>query len=212
MPTMLPPLHAQLVLSDGEGRDWQSRVEAIDPYALTVARPFDLPLDGGPTTGSPLELTWGSDGGSFSLPVELAETVRDGHVALWVVTPKGEATRSQRRAHFRLDLDGDVALTVQDEAFDGHLVDVSEAGLRVRLTPQDARAFRPGSPVTAAFEIRQERFGVAGRVLRSWPSARANGDDATDVVLVLELPEPQARDLRRAMMAEQVQRRRLARD
>lgn len=216
MPTTLPPPHAQLVLRDAEGRTWQSRVESIDPYAVTVARPFDLPLEAGPAVGAAIEVTWTSDGGAFSLPTRLAETLREGVVAMWVVTPQGEATRAQRRAHFRLPLDGEVALAVADAAVGGvlagHLVDVSEAALHFRVAPADAAAFPDGAEVAAVFEVRQERFEVGGTVLRSWASHRANGDSATDVVLVLDLGEPEARDLRRALMAEQVQRRRLARD
>ena len=216
MPTTLPPLHSQLVLRDVEGRTWRSRVEAIDAYALTVARPFDLPLEDSPSTGAILEVTWTSDGGAYSVPCALVETVREGLVALWIVSPQGETTRAQRRAHFRLPIDGEVAVTVADPTADGalttHLVDVSEAGLRFRTTPGDAAPFTPGASLAADFEIRQERFQVEGRVLRTFPSERANGDPAIDVVVVLELTEPAARDLRRALLAEQVQRRRLSRD
>jgi c-di-GMP-binding flagellar brake protein YcgR len=217
MPTTLPPLHSQLVLRDGEGRTWRSRVEAIDPYALTVARPFDLPLEDSPATGATLEVTWTSDGGAYSLPCGLVETVREGLVALWIVSPQGETTRAQRRAHFRLPLDSEVAVTLADEQVVGkvltdHLVDLSEAGLRFRTSPTDATPYTPGAAVAAVFEIRQERFEVEGSVLRSFASQRANGDPAIDVVVVLDLSEPQARDLRRSLLAEQVQRRRLARD
>jgi c-di-GMP-binding flagellar brake protein YcgR len=220
MPT-LPPLHSQLVLRDQEGRTWHSRVEAVDPYALTVARPFGLPLEDSPATGTRLEVTWTSDGGAYSLPGELVETVREGLVALWIVTPQGETTRAQRRAHFRLALDSEIAVTVADDSLGGpavgavvtgHLVDVSEAGMRFRTSPTDAAPFTDGTAIAAVFEIRQDRFEVEGQVLRSFGSLRANGEPATDVVVVLDLGEPAARDLRRALMAEQVQRRRLARD
>lgn len=212
MPTTLPPLHAQLVLRDVQGRTWRSRLEAIDPYALTLARPFDLPLEDGPATGATLEVSWACDGGAYTLPAELVETVRDGLVALWVVRPQGETTRAQRRAHFRLPLDGDVTLTVEERTVEGHLVDASEAAVHVRVARADADPFTGGVSVVSGFEIRQESFDVEGVVLRSWPSHRANGDPATDVVVVLDLTESQARDLRRALMAEQVQRRRLSVD
>jgi c-di-GMP-binding flagellar brake protein YcgR len=214
---MLPPLHSQLVLRDGEGRTWRSRVEAIDAYALTLARPFDLPLEDSPAVGATLEVTWTSDGGAYSLPCGLVESVRDGLVALWIVRPQGETTRAQRRAHFRLPLDSEVAVTVADQPAVGkvltaHLVDVSEAGLRFRTSPADAAPFTAGTEVAAVFEIRQDRFEVEGSVLRTFASHRANGDAATDVIVVLDLSEPQARELRRSLLAEQVQRRRLARD
>jgi len=215
MPTTLPPLHSHLVLRDAESRTWRSRVEAIDPTTLTVARPFDLPIEGGPASGTALELLWTSDGGAYSVAVQLVDTVRDGLVALWVVEPMGETTRAQRRAHFRLMLDGEVAVAPAErpasEVVAAHLVDVSEAALRFRVTPAEAEAFRDWTPVVTVFEIRQDRFEFEGRVLRSWPSSRANGDDACDVVVVLDLSESQARDLRRALMAEQVQQRRLSR-
>ena len=215
MPTTLPSLHSHLVLRDAESRTWPSRVEAIDPSTLTIARPFDLPLDGGPASGTALDLTWTSDGGAYSVPVRLVDTVRDGLVALWVVEPQGETTRAQRRAHFRLMLDGEVAVALAagpaSEVVAGHLVDVSEGALRFRATPAEGERFPVATAVATVFEIRQDRFELEGRVLRSWPSTRANGDDACDVVVVLDLSEPQARDLRRALLAEQVQQRRLSR-
>lgn len=212
----LPPLHAQLVLHDLEGRVWQSRAEAVDAVSLTLARPFDLPLEDSPAVGARLEVSWTSEGGAYSLPVQLTETMRDGRVALWTVTPRGETTRAQRRAHFRLTLDGEVALALADaplgEVLSGHLVDLSEAGMRVRVAPDAAEPYVAGTEIVAVFEIRQDRFEVEGHVLRSLPSQRSNGTPATDVVVVLDLSEPQARDLRRALLAEQVQRRRLSRD
>ena len=215
MPTTLPSLHSHLVLRDAESRTWPSRVEAIDPSTLTIARPFDLPLDGGPASGTALDLTWTSDGGAYSVPVRLVDTVRDGLVALWVVEPQGETTRAQRRAHFRLMLDGEVAVALAagpaSEVVAGHLVDVSEGALRFRATPAEGERFPVATAVATVFEIRQDRFELEGRVLRSWPSTRTNGDDACDVVVVLDLSEPQARDLRRALLAEQVQQRRLSR-
>lgn len=214
MPTTLPSLHTHLVLRDTEDRTYPSRVEAVDPATLTVARPFDLPIEGGPAAGATLELTWTSEGGAYSVPVQLLETVRDGLVALWVVAPQGETSRAQRRAHFRLTLDGEVTVTPADApagAVTGHLVDVSEAALRFRVTPTEAERFADGSGVLTVFDIRQDRFELEGSVLRSWPSTRANGDDATDVVVELVLSESQARELRRALLAEQVQQRRLSR-
>jgi c-di-GMP-binding flagellar brake protein YcgR len=215
MPTSLPSLHTHLVLRDADSRTYPSRVEAVDATTLTVARPFDLPIEGGPDTGATLELTWTSEGGAYSVPVQLLQTIRDGLVALWVVAPHGETTRAQRRAHFRLTIDGEVAVALADgpatEVVAGHLVDLSEAALRFRVTPAEAERFVERAQVHAVFEIRQDRFELEGSVLRSWPSVRANGADSVDVVVVLDLSEPQARELRRVLLAEQVQQRRLSR-
>jgi hypothetical protein len=215
MPTTLPAPHSPLVLRDLEGHVWQSRLEALEDDTLTVARPFDLPLEDSPAPGARLEVSWTADDAAYSMPAGLVETIREGRVGLWVVSRQGETTRAQRRAHFRLALDGSVALALADgslgEVRGGHLVDVSEAGLRVRVTPAEAEPYVPGAEVAAVFEVRQERFEVQGSVLRTTPSQRSNGDPATDVVVVLELSEPQARDLRRVLMSEQVQRRRLSR-
>jgi len=211
MATTLPPLHASLVLSDADGRSWHSRLEALDPHAFTVGRPFDVPLEGGPEAGAAIQMTWASEGGSYSLPTELTETVREGIVALWVLTPQGEATRVQRRAHFRLPLDGVGTLTVAGGTITGQLVDVSEGAVRFRLEPDDAEHFAEGASVSTSFSIGSESFEHWASVLRSWPSTRPNGVPAVDVVLILGLAEPQARELRRALIAEQMQRRRLGR-
>jgi c-di-GMP-binding flagellar brake protein YcgR len=216
MPTTLPPPAARLTLRDTEGNVWTSKVESIDADTLAVARPFDLPLEDGPRRGDSIELTWTADGGAFSLPARLIGTVRDGLVVLWTVAPEGETFRSQRRAHFRVPVDGDITVTLVDEpaatAPRAHLVDVSEAALRFRVTPADAEPFHPRTKVGTRFELRQESFEVDGVVLRSWPSQRANGEQATDVVVELDLTQAQARDLRRVLLAEQVQRRRVSRD
>lgn len=209
--TTLPELHAHLDLRYGDDLVWRSRVEAIDAYALTIARPFDLPLEDGPAVGGILEMTWAADGGSFTVPVELLEVARDGLVALWIVAPRGEVTRSQRRAHFRLGHDAPVSVRLEDSEIACHLVDVSEAAVRVRVGLDEAELFPDGTPLTAVFEIRQDRFDLGGTVLRTWPSERHNGDPAADIVVLLDLSEAQARDLRRALLAEQVHRRRLER-
>lgn len=213
MPTTLPSLHSALVLSDVEGRTWTSRLEAVGPSSLTVARPFDVPLEGGPEAGSAIAVSWTTDGGAYTVPTELTESVRDGIVALWVLAPLDEATRSQRRAHFRVPVDGTGTLTVAGAGvITGSMVDVSEAAVRFRLAPEDAELLHDGTSVSTAFSVRAEPFELWATVLRSWPSTRANGDPAVDVVLVLALAEPQARELRRALMAEQVHQRRLSRD
>ena len=210
MPTMLlPARHASLVLRDAEGRIWQSRLEAVDPHALTVARPFDVPLEDGPGTGSAIEVSWTSEGGSYALPTELVESVREGIVGLWVLTPQGEAVRSQRRAHFRLPVDSAGTLTFTGGAVAAHLVDASEGAVRFRLTPEEAEPFVDGLSVSTTFAVGSAQFEAWATVLRSWASERANGDPAVDVVLILALGEPQARELRRALMAEQLQRRRV---
>jgi hypothetical protein len=209
---MLPPLHAALVLRDVQGRTWQSRLEAVDPYALTVARPFDLPLEDGPTTGSALDVTWTSQTGAYTLPSELSETVREGIVALWVLKPQGEATRAQRRAHFRLPIDGSGTITVAGGTITGSLVDVSEAAVRYRLSPEHAEQLTEGTTVSTVFGVRADVFELWATVLRAWPSTRANGEQAVDVVLVLSLGEPQARELRRSLLNEQVRRRRLSQE
>jgi c-di-GMP-binding flagellar brake protein YcgR len=134
-----------------------------------------------------------------------------------VVTPNGDTTRAQRRAHFRLILDGEVLFALVEsedghEPFTAHLVDVSEAGMRVRVSPAEAEPFLVGAEVTGSFSIRQDRFDLKGTVLRTLPSERSNHDAAVDVIVLLELTPTQERDLRRALLAEQVQRRRLSRD
>ncbi|SFD03184.1 PilZ domain-containing protein [Nocardioides terrae] len=212
MPTALPPLHASLVLRDAEGRSWQSRLEALDQHAFTVGRPFDVPLEDAPEVGAAIEMTWTTEGGSYTLPTELTETPREGIVALWVLTPQGEATRAQRRAHFRLPMDGTGTITVAGGTITGTLADVSEGAVRFRLTPDEAEPFVEGASVSTTFSIGSESFEHWASVLRSWPSSRPNGDPAVDVVLILGLAEPQARELRRALIAEQVQRRRRGQD
>jgi c-di-GMP-binding flagellar brake protein YcgR len=213
VPPGLPSPQARLVLRHDDAA-WPSRLEGVDAGALTVARPFDLPIDGGPVAGADVEVTWTTDGGAYTLPSRLVETVRDGIVALWVLAPTGTVTRAQRRAHFRLALDAEARVSGADspDPVTAHLVDVSEAGVRLRLEPEHAQRFPEGAALTAAFGIREERFEVAGTVLRGRPSRRTTGGPATDLVVCLDLPEAQARDLRRALMAEQVRRRRLARD
>ena len=209
MTTTLPPLHARLALR-ADGLEWQSRVEAVEDGTLTLARPFDVPIDGGPAQGATLDLAWAEEGAAFHLPVRLVRTVRDGLVALWVVVPQGAPTRDQRRAHFRLTLDTEARLDAGEQTLTAHLVDASEAALRLRVDP--AVRLTAGAEVTASFEVRGEPFEASGTVLRSWPSVRADGEAASDVVVTLDVDERQAQELRRVLMAEQVRLRRLARD
>lgn len=209
MSTVLPVADTTVRIRDAAGRLWESRVETSGPDGVTVGRPLDLPSEGAPALGDTIEISWHTDGASYQLPTELVGTGRDGRVALWVLAPRGEALRLQRRAHFRVSYAAQVVLGVPQKLVIGHLVDVSEAAVRCRISPEDVPVVEDGTSLTVTFSIRETRFELAGTVLRNWSTERPSGESALDVVVMLDVTEAQAMALRRALLAEQVRQRRV---
>lgn len=211
MPT-LPELHRLVTVSDIDGRDFASRIEDIGPGLLALARPLTLPFEHEFEIGRLLFVSWPDPDGLTTATGKLVGTRQRGRLGLWVIQQVGGLRRSQRRRFVRVPALGPIELLATDEPglpfphLAGHLLDVSEAGLRCALREVDARQLAPSMELTVSFSLDSKRFTVPAAVHRSEPARR--DDDSVELVLTFDIAEAEAADLRRRVFAEQLRQRR----
>ena len=225
----------------GESHAWlgpqgrASRIEDVTDDGIAIAAPRGPGDVEPPREGDEFELCWPAARGLNALPVRLVDRGRDG-VALWWVEPLGEVRLSQRRAFVRAQAVGrsPVRVTLQwsapvEGSAEGVLVDLSEGGLRVRLTgwpggldvpvqitlavPEGAveAADGPSAGGAPADEdvVEHELRGTALRGRE--PSDAVTAVGVVDVSVQFEQPVPRADELRRLVFAWQRAERRAGR-
>ena len=203
----------QPVLLRGHEGEYASRVEGIDNGALTLARPFGLPLDTTLDDGRPFDVEWTSAAGQHALPVRVTERSIDGKIRVWHAVPTGPARLANRRAHVRVAVAVPVAIEIDGERVTASLLDVSEAAVRclIRepLPPQapDSEAADGGRPVRVMFTLGGQEFALKGTVFRSTPA-----QGGAEVIIILPDDERTATAVRRAVFAEQIRARQLTRE
>jgi hypothetical protein len=94
--------------------------------------------------GEDLQLVWKGPEGLRARPVQLLEVVL-GDEPTWRLKPVGPAARGQRRNAVRAPLSLPVETSLGQSQVIGETVDVSEAGLRVLLTPATGSRTRQGA-------------------------------------------------------------------
>jgi len=201
----------QPVLLSGEEGEYASRVENVNGSALTLARPFGLPLETELDDGLPFEVRWTAPAGLYALPVRVTERAIDGKIRIWHAEPVGTAQLSNRRSHVRVSVSLPVTIEYAEETIEAVLLDVSEAALRCQVSeplppqPGDA-ATSDEPPVSVRFSLAGDDFDLDGTVFRSTPTRSV-------VELVITLPDDNrtAKSLRRAVFAEQIRVRQLSR-
>jgi len=210
----LPDLN-QPVLLRGDEREYASRVEGVEDGCLTLARPFGLPLETSLDEGRPFDVEWTSAAGMHALPVRVTERSIDGKVRIWHAEPTGPARRLNRRAHVRVAVAIPVALDVDGQRISGSLLDVSEAAVRCLIRdplPEPAAEEKATLKAPSARQVRVmftlggQDFALRGAIFRSTPS-----QEATELIIILPEDERTATAVRRAVFAEQIRARQLAR-
>jgi len=205
----------QPVLLFGEGGDFASRVEDVNETALTLARPFGLPLETELDDGLPFEVRWTAPEGLYALPVRVTERAIDGKIRIWHAEPVGTARLINRRSHVRVPVALAMTIEYGEETIEGALLDVSEAALRCQVSEALPAGPAEGEPhggdgredaVTVRFGLAGDDFELAGTLFRSTPTR-------SGVELVITLPDDDrtATMLRRAVFAEQIRLRQLSR-
>ncbi|MCA1984784.1 MAG: PilZ domain-containing protein [Nocardioides sp.] len=208
----IPDVNQPVLLRGHEG-EYASRVEGLDDSALTLARPFGLPLDTTLDEGRPFDVEWTSAAGMHALPVRVTERSVDGKVRIWHAVPTGPARLLNRRAHVRVAVAIPVTIELEDEQVTASLLDVSEAAVRclVRepLPPQspDSLVGDGGRPVRVRFTLAGQEFALKGSILRSTPS-----QGGSELIVILPEDERTATAVRRAVFAEQIRARQLSRE
>jgi hypothetical protein len=105
------------------------------------AAPGD-PWPDAPSPSTPAELFWLVDGRLRVAPAQVTAVARVGGVPHWSVRLLGPAADGQRRQAVRAPVTWPVALTTDGGRLVGETLDVSESGLRARLTGEEG-AGRP---------------------------------------------------------------------
>lgn len=202
----------QPVLLRGDDEEYASRVEGADAGALTLARPFGLPLETGLEDGREFDVEWTTASGVHALPVRVTERAVDGKIRIWHAQPTGPARLANRRAHVRVSVALPVTVEVDGQEIDASLADVSEAAVRCVVrdplpAPQtDARGNKVEPQVRVMFGLSGQDFVLRGTILRSSPAAAG-----TELIVVLPDDERTATSVRRAVFAEQIRVRQLTR-
>jgi hypothetical protein len=203
----LSPEVNQPVLLRGEDGEFASRVEDITEAALTLARPFGLPLDTDLDAGRPFEVQWTSASGLYAMPVRVTERAVDGKVRIWHAEPVGRAHLTNRRAHVRVNVALPLAIEYADETFEASLLDVSEAALRCQIPePLPEREDPDDTCLRVTFALGGEEFDLEGELYRSTPTRGVH-----ELVITLPTDERTRSALRRAVFAEQIRARQLSR-
>ena len=203
----------QPVLLRGQEGEYASRVEGLADGALTLARPFGLPLETSLDEGRPFDVQWTSTAGMHALPVRVTERSIDGKIRVWHAVPTGPARLSNRRAHVRVAVAIAGTLEVDGEQLTASLIDVSEAAVRclIRdpLPPQgpDALVDDGGRPVRIRFALGGQDFALESRIFRHKAS-----QGGTELIVTLPEDERTATAVRRAVFAEQIRVRQLTRE
>ncbi len=228
-----PPVGALLrVLGNGShpwlGPDGRaSRVEDVDGAMIAIAAPRGTGDVEPPAVGEELRLRWAGPRGLLTLDVRLVDLGRDG-VPLWWCEPAGGLQVHQRREFVRAPVPGgwrvSVAITPVGSSaspVQGHLLDVSEGGLRVRVPAWPGAG---GTPVLVHLvlppQAEEDMDGgrAAGAVAAHELSGTALRDTGVgdprlpagpvEVSVGLEQPVPCADDLRSLVFAWQRAERR----
>lgn len=196
-----PDVNQPVLLRAPDGSEYPSRVEGLDDGVLTLARPFELPLDTDLDDGSPFDLMWTTATGLFERPARVTERAVDGRIRVWHAEPVGPVRRTNRREHVRVPVAVPMTIRYADAALPASLADLSEAALRCHLERRLVTGDLP-EQVQVGFTVAEASFDLPGTVYRSTPKG-----DAVELVITLPTDGATATALRRAVFTEQVRAR-----
>ncbi len=227
-----PPVGGLVRVVADEGHPWSgpdgaaSRVEDATATSIAIAAPRGRGDLEPPEVGEEFELRWTAARGLQVLPVRLVERGRDG-VALWWCEPLGAVRLHQRRAFVRTSTVGAQPVRVllrwsepAEGGTEGVLVDLSEGGLRARLSawpggedvPVEITLVVPGGADDGPAgrpDVEHQLRGTALR--RRQPDGAGEAAGATDLSVRFEQPVPRADELRALVFAWQRAERRAGR-
>lgn len=209
----LPVIHRLVTVCDVDGRRFASRIEDLADGVMVLARPLTLPLEHEFEVGRLLFISWPDPDGLTEATGKLIGARKRGSVGLWVVQQVGPLSRTQRRRYVRVPALGTIEIVATGEPgapfphLAGHLIDVSEAAIRCALRADDARQLAPSMELTVGFDLGDKRFTLAATVLRAEPT---RDEDEIELVLIFDIDDNDASELRRLIFAEQLRQRRLS--
>jgi len=184
---------------------WRSpvatRVEELDD-TVVVADPTLAHGDHDPSLGSTVRVSWQGDRGPTEMPAVLvAKELRT--VPVWRLEPDGPIVVTQRRHHVRVAALLPVALHPTSGAPDGHLVDLSEGGMKLVCPAPSPVAV--GDRFGVSFDVDGTPVDVQVAVVRLEP----HDDHVCACCRFIDTAPQQADIIRRFVFDRQVRERRL---
>lgn len=180
-----------------------TRVEELDD-SVVVADPLSGEDDHDPSLGTSVRISWQSDRGPSEMPAILAgKELRT--VPLWRLQPDGPPVISQRRLHVRVGALLPVVLHSVQETLVGHLVDLSEGGLRAVCRTRASVSI--GERLTIRFDVDGQQVVVHGSAVE----VDSHVDRTCVRCRFVDLLPHQADVIRRFLFDRQVRERRMRR-
>jgi len=180
---------------------------------LVVAQPIFRGNLETPPTGTGFVVRWLTDRGLHEVPVSFVLRERIGIAVMgWRLAVSGPVTRTNRRAHVRVDITCPVELAWLPEPADGdqpgvtavrgRTVNVSEGGL---LALVDGPRPPVGTTAVARLRLDGELFVLPGTVLRHQDLARPGVDvhDARAIAMRFDRPAEHGDSIRRHLFRHQ---------
>lgn len=207
-----PQVHCLVTLTDQLGRQYRSRIEDVGDGLLVLARPLDLPVEHEFGVGAPVLVSWSDPAGIVEADTELLDSQLPGRLGCWLVRELGPYRIQQRRQFVRVPVPGLARISVlaarsgqPGPPLTARLVTLSEAAVRCALPAEQALGIGLGDPVSVEFALSGNEFELAASVLKLQPARHE--DRVLELVLLFELDESTAAELRRLVFAEQLRQR-----
>ncbi len=179
-----------------------SRVEDVSGMELVLAAPRYVGNVTPPSPGDPLAVHWTGRRGLSGLPAQFVAIERHA-IAVWRVRVMGDLEVVQRRRYVRAPVGAPVTLAQPeyDSIRIGHMLDLSEGGIRIRLT-------RNGNNINEQVVVRlaldDDVVDVEGTILR----VDSLGGGFEEVVVQFDDEHRLATAIRRFVFREQARMRR----
>lgn len=186
---VLPDVGQTATLHASVGGQCAVTVLSTRDDAIVLIRPMGLPEPEELDDGASAELMWPADRGVRLLPVRIVESTSPSGARMWTVRPGGPTLRIDRRAYDRVPMG--TSMSIASVHAGGApirclLVDISEAGLRARMSRTEAHLLGVDEPMRMGVTVDGAGYALLGRVLRT--SHVVADPDAVDVVVLFDIP------------------------
>ncbi|MFC7527372.1 PilZ domain-containing protein [Actinoplanes sp. GCM10030250] len=206
----LPEAGTPVFLALGEGANFRSRLEAVEDGTFCVAAPLETAGPAAMKAGHEFQIFWAPPRTRVVLPVRLVE-ITDTMPFRWRLAPIGEPQVSNRREFVRGGGGAAVRLTAAEEEraseADGMLLDISEGGLRCRIS--QTLPVRVGDDMEAVVWLGSGEVRITGKVHTVRPEDDGTGQQ---LILIFRTQEVVAQMIRQYIINWEMAERRRARE
>lgn len=173
----------------------RSRVEGLDDEVV-VADPLVDGTDREPPIGSPVTIRWMGAPGPMELVTSLAAKEEQA-IKTWRLRPEGPVVITQRRHHVRIAAVLSLLLHADQRQIEGHLVDLSEGGLRAVC--RGSAPLGLGDRVDATLDFDGQAIIVTAEVVR----VAEDGERTAAGLRFVDVPSAHTDAIRRFVFARQ---------